>query len=69
MPKHVGAFIVYFNVNVNILKQINCALIGLIKDWILPYINNKNRLLCLTASFLAESEIVLIFPLLLMGWA
>jgi len=31
---HVGAFIVYFNVNFNILKQINCALIGLIKDWI-----------------------------------
>jgi len=35
-PKHVGAFIVYFNVNVNILKQINCALVGLIKDWICP---------------------------------
>jgi hypothetical protein len=32
--KHVGAFIVYFNVNFNILKQINCALVGLIKDWI-----------------------------------
>ena len=30
-PKHVGAFIVYFNVNFNILKQINCALVGLIK--------------------------------------
>ena len=33
-PKHVGAFTVYFNVNFNILKQINCALVGLIKDWI-----------------------------------
>jgi len=33
-PKHVGAFIVYFNGNVYILKQINCALFGLIKDWI-----------------------------------
>ena len=33
-PKHVGAFIVYFNVNFNILKQINCALVGLIMDWI-----------------------------------
>ena len=33
-PKHVGAFIIYFNVNFNILKQINCALVGLIKDWI-----------------------------------
>jgi len=30
----VGAFIVYFNVNFNILKQINCALVGLIMDWI-----------------------------------
>jgi len=29
-PKHVGAFIVYFNVNFNILKQMNCALGGLI---------------------------------------
>jgi hypothetical protein len=69
MLKHVGVFIMYFNVNVNILKQINCALVGLIKDWILPHINNKNRLLCLTGSFLSESEIVLIFCLLLMGWA
>jgi hypothetical protein len=33
-PKHVGAFIVYFNVNFNIFKQIGCALAGLIKDWI-----------------------------------
>jgi len=33
-PKHVGAFIVYFNVNINILKQIVCALVELIKDWI-----------------------------------
>jgi hypothetical protein len=28
-----GAFIVYFNVNFNILKQINCALVGVVKDW------------------------------------
>jgi hypothetical protein len=33
-PKGVGEFIVYFNVNFNILKQINCALVGLIQDWI-----------------------------------
>jgi hypothetical protein len=33
-PKHVGAFIVYFNVNFNILKLINCTLVGLIKYWI-----------------------------------
>jgi hypothetical protein len=26
-PKHVGVFIVYFNVNFNILKQIGCALL------------------------------------------
>jgi hypothetical protein len=32
--KSVGAFIVYFNVNFNILKKIGCALVGLIKDWI-----------------------------------
>ena len=32
-PKHVGAFIVYINVKFNILKQIGCALVGLIKDW------------------------------------
>jgi hypothetical protein len=31
-PKDVGAFIVYFRVNFNILKQINCALVGIIKD-------------------------------------
>jgi len=31
-----GAFIVYFNVNSDILKQINCALVGLIKDRITP---------------------------------
>ena len=29
-----GAFIVYFHVNFDILKQINCALVGLIKYWI-----------------------------------
>jgi hypothetical protein len=33
-PKHVGAFVIYFNVNFNVLKQINCALVGVIKDWI-----------------------------------
>jgi hypothetical protein len=27
-------YVVYFNVNFNILKQINCALVGVIKDWI-----------------------------------
>jgi len=26
--------LIYFNVNFNILKQINCALIGVIKDYI-----------------------------------
>jgi hypothetical protein len=30
--KHVGAFIVNLNVNFNILKQYNCALVGQIKD-------------------------------------
>jgi hypothetical protein len=30
-PKHVGAFIVIFNVNFNILKQFKSALVGLIK--------------------------------------
>jgi hypothetical protein len=30
--KHVGAIIVNFNVNFNILKQFNCALVGRIKD-------------------------------------
>jgi len=33
-PKHVGAFIVIFNVNFNILKQFKCALVGQIKDLI-----------------------------------
>jgi hypothetical protein len=31
-PKHVGAFVVYFNVNFNALKQNYCALVGVIKD-------------------------------------
>jgi hypothetical protein len=31
-PKHVGAFIAYFNLNFNILKRIGCALVGLIKE-------------------------------------
>jgi len=33
-PKHVGKFIVYFNVNFNILKETGYALVGVIKDWI-----------------------------------
>jgi hypothetical protein len=33
-PKHVAAFIVNLNVNLNILKQFNCALVGRIKDLI-----------------------------------
>jgi hypothetical protein len=33
-PKHVGAFIVNLNVNFNILKQFNFALVGQIKDLI-----------------------------------
>jgi hypothetical protein len=32
---HVGAFIVIFNVNFNILKQFKCALVGQIKDLII----------------------------------
>jgi hypothetical protein len=32
-------FIIYLNVNFNILKQINCALVGLIKDWMNPFFN------------------------------
>jgi hypothetical protein len=31
-PKHVGAFIVKFNVNFNILNQFNCALVKRIID-------------------------------------
>jgi len=31
-PKHVGAFIVIFNVNFNILKQFKCALVRQTKD-------------------------------------
>jgi hypothetical protein len=30
---------VYFNANFNILKQIGCALVGLIKDWIVLKFN------------------------------
>ena len=30
----LGAFIVYFNVKFNILKQVGCALVGLIKDFL-----------------------------------
>jgi len=33
-PKHVGAFIVNLNVNFNIVKQFNCALVGRIEDLI-----------------------------------
>jgi hypothetical protein len=31
-PKHAGAIVIYFNVNFNVLKQIYCALVGVIKD-------------------------------------
>jgi hypothetical protein len=30
----MGAFIIYFNVNFNVLKQNYCTLVGIIKDWI-----------------------------------
>jgi len=30
--KHVGTFILYFNVNFNVLKQNYCALVGVIKE-------------------------------------
>jgi len=33
-PKHVGAFTVNLNVNFNILKQLNYALVGRIQDLI-----------------------------------
>jgi len=33
--KHVGTFVIYFNVNFNVVKQIYCALVGVIKDWIM----------------------------------
>jgi hypothetical protein len=33
-PKHVGAFIVIFSINFNILKKFKCALFGQIKDLI-----------------------------------
>jgi hypothetical protein len=29
----VGAIVIYFNVNVNVLKQIYFALVRVIKDW------------------------------------
>jgi hypothetical protein len=32
--KHVGAYVIYFDVNFNVLEQIYHALVGLIKDWI-----------------------------------
>jgi hypothetical protein len=35
-PKHVAAFIVNLNVNFNILKQFNRALVGQIKNLITP---------------------------------
>jgi len=40
-PKHVGAFIVNLNVNFNILKQTDCALVGLIKDLISAQLFHK----------------------------
>jgi hypothetical protein len=30
----MGTFVIYFNVNFNVLKQIYCALVGIIKVWI-----------------------------------
>jgi len=33
-PKHVEAFVIYFIVNFNVLKQNYCALVGVIKEWI-----------------------------------
>jgi len=38
-PKHVESFIVNINVNFNILKQFNCALVGLIRDLIISTVN------------------------------
>jgi hypothetical protein len=38
----INAFIVYFNVTFNILKQIGRALVGLIKDWISECTTVKN---------------------------
>jgi len=32
-PKLVEAFVLYFNVNLHVLTQIYCALVGVIKDW------------------------------------
>jgi len=41
-----GAFVIYFYVNFNVLKQIYCALLGVIKDWILniSYVTMKSTL-------------------------
>jgi hypothetical protein len=36
-PKHVRAFVIYFDVNFSVLKQIYCALVEVIKDWISQY--------------------------------
>ena len=33
-PKQVGTIVIYFNVKFNVLKQNDCALVGVIKDWI-----------------------------------
>jgi len=33
-PKHVETFVIYFNVNFNVLKQTYYALVGVIKDYI-----------------------------------
>jgi len=33
-PKHVGAIVIYFNVNFNVLKQNYCALVLTIKEGI-----------------------------------
>jgi hypothetical protein len=46
-PKHVGKFIVYFNVYYNIWNQTGYALVRLIKEWINSttpqcHVNGKN---------------------------
>ena len=47
-PKHVGAFVVNLNVNFNILKEFNFALVGQIKDLITSKctVHLKKKSLC-----------------------
>ena len=52
-PKHVGAFVVYFNVNLNVLKQFYCVLVGLIKDWILRNVLDSLSTVYLTVTMAA----------------